>query len=90
LTLNVQLDWINGSHLYNQTKEWMYRDGIHSDYQQPFTINTPLITEETICYKLKKKRSKDIQSSCNAAQMIELANFGIFFFHRWVFPVNGN
>lgn len=38
VTLNFQIDWVNGSHLYNQTKEWMYRDGIHSDYQQPFSI----------------------------------------------------
>jgi TonB-dependent starch-binding outer membrane protein SusC len=38
ITFNVQVDWIQGSHVYNQTKEWMYRDGIHSDYQQPFTI----------------------------------------------------
>ena len=39
ITLNFQFDWINGSHIYNQTKEWMYRDGIHSDYAVPFTIN---------------------------------------------------
>lgn len=39
LTFNLQVDWVQGSHLYNQTKEWMYRDGIHSDYQQPITIN---------------------------------------------------
>ena len=39
VTLNFQFDWVNGSHIYNQTKEWMYRDGIHSDYQQPITIN---------------------------------------------------
>ncbi len=39
VTLNFQFDWINGSHIYNQTKEWMYRDGIHSDYAQPITIN---------------------------------------------------
>lgn len=38
-TLNLQVDWVQGAHLYNQTKEWMYRDGIHSDYQQPFTVN---------------------------------------------------
>ena len=38
ITFNVQVDWVQGSHVYNQTKEWMYRDGIHSDYQQPFTI----------------------------------------------------
>jgi TonB-linked SusC/RagA family outer membrane protein len=39
LNFGFQLDWIAGAHLYNQTKEWMYRDGIHSDYQQPLTIN---------------------------------------------------
>jgi len=39
LTLGFQFDWVYGSHLYNQTKEWMYRDGIHPDYTKPFTIN---------------------------------------------------
>ena len=38
ITLNFQFDWLQGSHIYNQTKEWMYRDGIHSDYQEPITI----------------------------------------------------
>jgi TonB-dependent starch-binding outer membrane protein SusC len=39
VTLNFQFDWLQGNHIYNQTKEWMYRDGIHSDYQNPLTIN---------------------------------------------------
>jgi TonB-linked SusC/RagA family outer membrane protein len=39
LTFGVQIDWVNGSHLYNQTKEWMYRDGIHGDYDKQITIN---------------------------------------------------
>jgi TonB-dependent starch-binding outer membrane protein SusC len=39
LTLSVQFDWVYKSHLYNQTKSWMYRDGIHSDYEKPVTIN---------------------------------------------------
>jgi len=39
LNFGFQIDWVNGAHLYNQTKEWMYRDGIHSDYQKPITIN---------------------------------------------------
>lgn len=38
LTFSFQFDWVYGSHLYNQTKEWLYRDGIHSDYTQPITI----------------------------------------------------
>ncbi len=39
VTLSMQWDWVNGSHLYNQSREWMYRDGIHSDYEIPFTVN---------------------------------------------------
>jgi hypothetical protein len=39
LTLGFQFDWIYKSHLYNQTKEWMYRDGIHSEYTKPFSID---------------------------------------------------
>jgi TonB-dependent starch-binding outer membrane protein SusC len=38
LTAGFQLDWVQGSHIYNQTKEWMYRDGIHGDYDTPITI----------------------------------------------------
>lgn len=39
LRLSWQVDWVQGAHAYNQTKEWMYRDGIHSDYAVPLTIN---------------------------------------------------
>jgi TonB-linked SusC/RagA family outer membrane protein len=39
VTFSFQFDWVYGSHLYNQTKEWMYRDGIHSDYTKPFSID---------------------------------------------------
>ena len=39
LTFSFQFDWVYGSHLYNQTKEWMYRDGISGDFEKPVTIN---------------------------------------------------
>lgn len=39
INFSLQWDWVNGSHLYNQTKEWMYRDGIHGDYDNPITID---------------------------------------------------
>jgi hypothetical protein len=39
LTLSFQFDWIHGSHLYNQTKEWMSRDGISGDFAKNVTIN---------------------------------------------------
>ncbi|HWK06420.1 MAG TPA: SusC/RagA family TonB-linked outer membrane protein [Puia sp.] len=38
LTLAFQFDWLYGSHIYNQTKEWMYRDGISGDYDKPVSI----------------------------------------------------
>ena len=41
VTFNMQWDWIYGSHLYNQTKSWMYRDGISSNYANPITITNP-------------------------------------------------
>jgi len=39
LTFSFQFDWINGSHLYNQTNEWMYREGISGDWTKNVTIN---------------------------------------------------
>jgi len=39
VSFGFQFDWVNGSHLYNQTKEWMYRDGISNDFTKPVTIN---------------------------------------------------
>jgi TonB-dependent starch-binding outer membrane protein SusC len=39
VTFSMQWDWVYGSHLYNQTKSWMYRDGISSDYANPITID---------------------------------------------------
>jgi hypothetical protein len=38
LSFSMQWDWVDGSHLYNQTKEWMYRDGISGDYTVPISI----------------------------------------------------
>ena len=39
ITFSMQWDWIHGNHLYNQTKEWMYRDGISGDYDKQITID---------------------------------------------------
>ncbi|HEY8936256.1 MAG TPA: SusC/RagA family TonB-linked outer membrane protein [Cyclobacteriaceae bacterium] len=39
LTLNVQIDWYSGVKTYNQTKEWMYSEGLHGDFDKPVTID---------------------------------------------------
>ncbi len=36
---SFQIDWIYGNKIYNQTRQWLYRDLIHSDFDQPITIN---------------------------------------------------
>lgn len=39
LTFSFQFDWIYGSHIYSETKEWMYRDGIDKDFTRSVDIN---------------------------------------------------
>jgi TonB-linked SusC/RagA family outer membrane protein len=39
ISFSLQVDWVHGAKLYNNTRQWMYRDGIHSDYEKPITIN---------------------------------------------------
>ena len=39
LNFSMQWDWVSGSHIYNQTKEWMYRDGISGDYDNAITVD---------------------------------------------------
>lgn len=38
LAFGLQFDWVYGSHLYNQTREWQYRDGISGDYDKAVDI----------------------------------------------------
>jgi TonB-linked SusC/RagA family outer membrane protein len=39
LTFGFQIDWVAGAKMYNQTKEWMYSEGLHGDFDKPLTIN---------------------------------------------------
>ncbi|MFN9500407.1 MAG: SusC/RagA family TonB-linked outer membrane protein [Chryseotalea sp.] len=39
LTVSAQIDWVYGFDIYNQTKQWMYRDNVHPDQTVPVTIN---------------------------------------------------
>jgi TonB-linked SusC/RagA family outer membrane protein len=38
LTASIQLDGMVGNKLYNNTRQWMYRDAVHSDYENSITI----------------------------------------------------
>lgn len=39
LVFSFQFDWFQGSKRYNQTKEWMYSEGLHGDYDKAVSIN---------------------------------------------------
>jgi TonB-dependent starch-binding outer membrane protein SusC len=39
LSVSFQLDWYQGNSIYNMTKQWLYRDRIHADFDKPVTIN---------------------------------------------------
>ena len=38
LTVAVQLDWIKGVDIYNQTKQWLYRDRLSKDFDKSVNI----------------------------------------------------
>lgn len=38
-TVSFQLDWRYGNDIYNLTRQWMYRDRLHKDFDNPITIN---------------------------------------------------
>lgn len=40
IVASFQFDGMSGNKLYNGTKQWMYRDGIHADYENEITIKT--------------------------------------------------
>ncbi len=35
----VQLDWFHGNKIYNQSRQWLYRDQQHEDFDKPITVN---------------------------------------------------
>jgi len=39
LSISTQLDWVYGNKIYNQTRQWLYRDYISGDFDVPVTIN---------------------------------------------------
>jgi hypothetical protein len=39
LNIAFQFDWYQGNSIYNLTRQWLYRDRIHKDFDKPVTIN---------------------------------------------------
>jgi hypothetical protein len=38
LNIGVQVDWVQGPDIYNQTKQWLYRDNLHADFDEEVAI----------------------------------------------------
>jgi hypothetical protein len=38
LNFSFQIDWVYGAKTYNQTKEWMYSEGLHGDFEKQVSI----------------------------------------------------
>lgn len=39
LVVSFQIDWRQGNKIYNITRQWMYRDRLHKDFDKQITIN---------------------------------------------------
>jgi len=39
LNVSIQVDWYQGNSIYNLTRQWLYRDRIHRDFDKEVTIN---------------------------------------------------
>jgi TonB-dependent starch-binding outer membrane protein SusC len=39
LNVSFQFDWWQGHQVYNLTRQWLYRDRLHADFDDPITIN---------------------------------------------------
>lgn len=39
LAINTQFDWVYGNDVYNQSRQWLYRDYLSADFDKPVTIN---------------------------------------------------
>ena len=91
LTFNIQFDWINGSHIYNQTKEWMYRDGINADYQQPITIDGQTGAWTAFYRGVYAQRSRNGTKSYfyEDASFVRLRNVSIAFDFAEAFKIKG-
>jgi TonB-dependent starch-binding outer membrane protein SusC len=39
LVISAQLDWYQGNKIYNNVRQWLYRDRLSSDYDKSITVN---------------------------------------------------
>lgn len=65
IDVSMQLDWVYGNEIYNQTNQWMYRDYLSPDFDVPVTINgetKPFVNYYTSLYKVNGTNSHFVEN----------------------------
>ncbi len=70
VSFSFQVDWVAGADLYNQAREWMYRDMVHPDYEIPIEING-----ETGAWSAFYQGAYDFSSGWQKNYFVEDASF---------------
>ena len=58
LRFGFQVDWVQGPEIYNRTRQWLYRDQISADFDEPVTIGgetQPFVRYYQSIYKTNDK-----------------------------------
>lgn len=84
-----QIDWIKGAQIYNQTRQWLYRDRVHSDFDKGITIDGnkgPWVAYYNSLYNTNQSnkyfveggsyaRLRDLSLSYNFSSLVKKMNF---------------
>jgi TonB-dependent starch-binding outer membrane protein SusC len=64
LSIVTQLDWVYGNKIYNQSRQWLYRDYLSADFDDPVTINgqtAPFVNYYVSLYNTNNSNSHFIE-----------------------------
>lgn len=88
LRLGFQLDWVYGFDIYNQTRQWGYRDNLHTDVDEPVTIDGEpgaYLNYYRSLYNTNLANSHFVEDG----SFLRLRNAHVAFDFAKVFPVGG-
>ncbi len=63
--ISFQLDWVYGNEIYNQTRQWLYRDFLSEDFDVPVNIggvSKPYVNYYTSLYKVNGTNSHFVEN----------------------------
>jgi len=60
VNLSLQIDWVKGAQAYNQSRQWMYREYVHPDFDKAVTINGE--TKPFVAYYHSLYKTNDVNA----------------------------